>query len=305
MMADVLYFNGRFTTTDEPVLTVEDRGFQFGDSLYEVMRFIDGKPRFGRAHWERLSRGLRFIDLRSPWDSWDQFDTTLRQVLERTDFTEGILYVQVTRGTCERVHFYPEDLDPTVVVYSRRFDFPDDRQKEQGTGVVSYTDLRWKHCDVKSVNLLPNVLAKRAAKVANAGEALLIEDGFVIEGASSNFFAVMQGRVQTHPSNEQILPGVVRDRVISLALAERIRVDERPIRENELFSIDEAFLTSTTLGVMPVVSIDGRQVGDGRRGPVTETLQRRLDELEHSEDAVDAVRDQGPGAGDQGLGTRD
>ena len=282
-MPDVLYFNGRFTTTDERVLGVEDRGFQFGDACYEVFKFVQRRPAFIEDHYRRLDRGLHAIEIPSPWADADSFAATMRELIERTAFDEGIVYIQVTRGEAERAHFWPENITPTAIAYSRTFKFPDAAKKERGIKIITAPDLRWKQCDVKSVNLLANALAKKKAQRAGADEVVLIEDGTVREGASSSFFAVVDGRIITHPLDEHILPGVVRDRVIDLAIAAHIRVDERPLREAELFTLDEAFITSTTQGVMPVAEIDGRIIGNSRRGEVTTELQRRFDELERAQ----------------------
>jgi D-alanine transaminase len=207
----------------------------------------------------------------------------MRALLERTAFDDGIVYIQVTRGWMERAHFYADGLQPTALAYSRRMTFPDAAKKERGIRVMTTPDLRWKQCQVKSVNLLANALAKKKAQRAAVDEVILVDDGVVREGASSNFFAVRGGRVITHPLDDHILPGVVRDRTIGLALAAKIRVDERPLREAELYDADEAFITSTTQSVMPVTAIDDRIVGKGRRGEITAELQRRFDELERRE----------------------
>jgi len=281
-MPDVLFVNGRFTTTGERVLGVEDRGFQFGDAVYEVFKFLRRSPRFLAEHYGRLDRGLRELEIPNPWPDAGAFGVTMRELLERTSFDDGIVYTQVSRGEAERAHFWPESLTPTAIAYSRSFKFPDAAKKERGIRVITAPDLRWKHCDLKSVNLLANAISKKRAQRAGADEALLLDEGLVREAASSNFFAVIDGRVITHPLDEHILPGVVRDRVIDLALAARIRVDERPLREAELFTLGEAFITSTTQGVMPVTEIDGRIIGNSRRGDVTSELQRRFDALELS-----------------------
>ena len=278
-MPDVLYFNGRFTTTDERVLGVEDRGFQFGDAVYEVFKFMGKRPVFFADHYRRLSRGLKEIEIVAPWTETEMAAMT-GQLLEKTAFSDGIVYIQVSRGETERAHFWREDIKPTALAYSRRYSFPDEAKKERGIRVVTASDQRWLHCDVKSVNLLANAIAKKKAQRAGADEAILVTGGFVTEGASSSFFAVRGGRVITHQLDERILPGVVRDRTIGLALAAKIRVDERPLREHELFDMDEAFITSTTQGVMPVSEIDGRIIGNSRRGEITTTLQRLLDEAE-------------------------
>ena len=281
-MNDVLYFNGRWTTTAERVLGVEDRGFQFGDAVYEVFKFLRRRPIFALDHFHRMDRGLREIDIRNPWNEIT-FTKTMDELLDRTAFESGIVYIQVTRGESERAHFYPDDMAPTAIAYSRRFNFPDHTKKDRGIRLITVPDQRWKRCDVKSVNLLANSLAKKRAQRAAADEALLVGDSVVREGASSSFFVVVKGRVITHPLDEHILPGVVRDRTIGLALAAKIRVDERPIRETELLDLDEAFITSTTMGVMPVTEIDGRVIANSRRGEITTRLQQLFDDLELSE----------------------
>lgn len=280
-MADVLCLNGRFTTTDEKVIGVEDRGFQFGDSIYEVFKFTGRRPIFLLDHFHRMQRGLEEIEIRCPWDE-SSFTAMTRELLERTAFADGIVYLQVTRGEAARAHFWPENVAPTAVAYSRSFRFPDAVKKELGIKVITTRDLRWSACHVKSTNLLGNAMAKKEAQRAGAEEAILLadDDRTVREGASSSFFAVRGGRIVTHPLDEHILPGVVRDRVIGLALAAKIRVDERPLREAELFDLDEAFITSTTQGVMPVTEIDARVIANSRRGEITSQIQALFDQLE-------------------------
>jgi D-alanine transaminase len=274
-VSDVLYFNGRFTTTDERVLSVEDRGFLFGDAVYEVLKFVRKRPVFLAEHWRRLANGLMAIEIRNPWDE-QSFAATMRALLDRTEFDDGIVYIEVSRGEGERAHFYPDDMTPTVAAFSRRFKFPDAAKKERGVRLISTGDLRWKHCDVKSVNLLANALAKKKAQRAGGDEVLFISSStggdIVRECGSSSFFIVKDGRVITHPLDCHILPGVTRDRVIALA---GDRVDERKIHVAELADADEIFITSTALGVMPVSQIDEGM--KRTRGAVTEELQRRLD----------------------------
>jgi D-alanine transaminase len=275
-VTDVLWFNGRFTTIDERVLTVEDRGFLFGDAVYEVFKFLGKRPVFLPEHWRRLSNGLMAIEIRNPWTE-ASFASSMQELLERTSFDDGIVYIEVSRGAGERAHVYPDDMTPTAVAFSRQFKFPDAAKKERGVRLITTHDLRWKHCDVKSANLLPNALGKKKAQRAGGDEVLFIDRDIVRECGSSSFFIVRDGRVITHPLDYHILPGVTRDRVIALA---GDAVDEREIARHELDDADEIFITSTTLGVMPVHQID-----DGMRRPrgaVTADLQRRLDELERS-----------------------
>ncbi|HEV7919991.1 MAG TPA: aminotransferase class IV [Thermoanaerobaculia bacterium] len=282
-MTDVLWFNGRFTTTEERVIGVEDRGFQFGDAVYEVFKFLRRQPLFLLEHFHRMENGLREVEIANPWDE-RSFVAAMGELLERTACADGIVYLQVSRGEAKRAHFWPENIRPTALAYSRAFNFPDAAKKERGISVITTPDIRWHHCDVKSVNLLANAIAKKKAQRAGADEALLLTDGVVREGASSSFFAVRTGRIITHPLDENVLPGVVRDKVIGLALREaKIRVDERPLREQELFDLDEAFITSTTQGVMPVTEVDGRIVANSRRGEITTELQRLFDQAEGAE----------------------
>jgi D-alanine transaminase len=281
-MADVLWFNGRFTTTDERLIGVEDRGFQFGDSIYEVFKFLRRRPLLLPDHFHRLERSLHAIEIANPWTE-ESFVAMVDALLERTKFDAGIVYVQVSRGESERAHFWRENVAPTALAYSRAFRFPDEAKKDRGIRVITTREIRWSFCNVKSTNLLGNALAKKEAQRAGAEEAIFIADGLVHEGASTSFFAVKGRQLITHPLDEHILPGVVRDRVIGLALAAKIRVDERALREAELIELDEAFITSTTQGVMPVTEIDGRMIGNSRRGEVTAELQQLFDHLEESE----------------------
>jgi D-alanine transaminase len=273
-VSDVLYFNGRFTTTDERVLGVEDRGFLFGDAIYEVFKFWDKKPVFFREHWQRLVNGLAAIDIPNPWTE-ETFTAAMRELIDRTEFADGIVYIEISRGDTERSHVWADDLRPTVVAFSRRHKFPDAAQKERGIRLISRPDRRWLHCDVKSVNLLANVIAKKEAQRAGGDEALLVDEGLVRECSHSTFFMVKGGRVVTHPLDCHILPGVTRDRLIALAGG---RIEERIIRAEELADADEAFITSTSASVMPVRQIDGGPVWE--RGPVTAELQRLMDEAE-------------------------
>ena len=279
-MADILYFNGRYTTTDEKVIGVEDRGLQFGDSVYEVVKFLRGTPTLVTPHFERMSQGLAALEIPAPWTA-ESFDLFCREIVGRASSPDGLLYIQITRGEATRRHGWPEGMTPNVIAYPRKHSFSDAERKRKGISMITIPEQRWRACHLKTTNLLPNVMARKAAERAGAVEALFIDRGEVREVASSSFFAVREGRVITHTADEAILAGVVRDVAISLALEARIRIDERPIREAELYDLDEAFVTSTSLSVMPVNSIDGRRIP--ARGPITERLQRMFDEKEELE----------------------
>lgn len=274
-MADVLYFNGRFTTTDERVLGVEDRGFQFGDAIYEVFKFAGKRPVFLREHFLRLERGLGDLEIANPF-TLESFSSVTRELLERTGFDDGIVYTQISRGEAERAHFWPDGLAPTVVMYSRRFLFPDSAKRERGIAVITTAELRSHIAYMKTVNLLPNAIGKKKAQRAGASEVLFVNDGNIVEGAGSTFFAVVGGRLLTPPLSSDILPGVTRQCVIGLAAQEGIDVEYSSIAAARLHEVDEAFITSTTQGVMPIVTADGLPLGGGVRGTVTAKLQELL-----------------------------
>lgn len=278
-MAEPLYVNGRYTTLAERVIGVEDRGFQFGDGVYEVVKFLRRKPLLVVEHYARLKKSLAALEIEATVDE-AAFRKIVTDLIERCADGDGLVYLQVTRGESARAHFYPEDVAPTVVAYARGFTFPGADRKENGIRLITVADDRWHRCHIKSLNLLANALAKKKAQRAGADEALFVADGWIREGASSNFFVVEGDRIVTHPTGPHVLAGTIKDQVISLAIANRIRVDERPIHENEIPSIDEAFITSTTQSVMPVSEIDGRVIGNARRGTVTTRLQQLYDELE-------------------------
>lgn len=288
-MADVLWFNGRWTTTDQPVLGVEDRGLQFADSIYEVMRFSNRRPSFNLRHFRRMQRALAEMQIPAPWRDDDTYARHIAELLERTTFDSGIIYIQVTRGESERNHVHPGDMKPNTIMYSRRFVFPDQAKKERGAAVITQPDMRWGRCDLKTTNLLPAVLAKQAAQAKGAQEAILIRDGRITEGAATSFFGVRDGKVLTHPLDEKILPGVVREVTLELARSAGIPVEERPVRSDELPSLEEAFLSSTTQGVLPITTIDGRWVAGGKKGAVTERLQQMFDDAESREFAGGAA----------------
>ncbi|HEY0592566.1 MAG TPA: aminotransferase class IV [Thermoanaerobaculia bacterium] len=283
-MPDILYINGSWSTTDAKVIGVEDRGLQFGDSVYEALKFLRGAPLLVRRHYARMRAGLEELEIPTPW-SEEEFLALLRELIARSGLEEGLVYVQVTRGEAERAHFWPEGMTPTTIAYARKAKFPDAAKKEKGIAVITVPDERWGRCNVKATTLLPNALAKKKAQRAKADEALFVSAQEVTEGASSTFFAVREGRLITRTADWSILAGTVRDEVIDLALNAKIRVDERPVREAELYALDEAFITSTSLSVMPVTMIDGRLVGSGRRGPLTARIQRLFDDFEIAEAA--------------------
>lgn len=271
-MPDIGFVNGRFLPLEDAAVSVEDRGFQFGDGVYEVIRTYHGRPFQLEAHLLRLERSARAIDLPVPWGI-PQWVTYVQDGIARGGYPESKVYLQLTRGVAPRDHAFPDSVNPTAVMTVREMKPMDPVKLASGVAVMTMDDWRWGRCDIKSVNLLPNVLARQKAKQAGAFEALFIRHGRVTEGAVSNVMVVREGRVVTAPEGEWILSGVTRTLVLELARKEGLPVEERFVTRDELLCADEVFLTSTTIEVLPVIRVDGKLVRNGKPGPVTLTLQ--------------------------------
>ena len=278
---DVVYVNGSFVPRAEARVSVEDRGFVFGDGVYEVLRAINGRFFATRFHNQRLERSLDGVRIALAGDdSPARFVEIGKQLLKENNLLEGeaTLYMQVTRGSTTRAHhFPPPGTTPTVYISVARFT-PYADFAENGAAAITHPDLRWGRCDLKTLNLLPNVLASQTAKERGAFEAMLIRDDVVTEGAKTNFFGVVNGSLRTHPCDSHILPGITRSVLHELARDLGIDLDETPIRASEIPKLSELFLTGTTTDVMPVVKLDDKPVGKGKPGELTRKLQRVLAE---------------------------
>jgi D-alanine transaminase len=278
---DIVYINGSFVPRAEANVSVEDRGFVFGDGVYEVLRAINGRLFASRFHNQRLERSLDGVRIQlTGKDSPGRFVDIGKQLLKENNLLEGeaIVYMQVTRGAATRAHHFPPvDTPPTVYISVARFK-PYADLAASGAAVITHPDLRWGRCDLKTLNLLPNVLASQTAKERGAFEAMLVRDGVVTEGAKTNFFGVVNGTLRTHPCDTHILPGITRSVLRDLARELGIELDETPIKVGEIPKLSELFLTGTTTDVMPVVNLDDRRVGKGKPGELTRKLQRVLAE---------------------------
>lgn len=273
-MPRLAYVNRRIQPLVAAGISVEDRGFQFADGVYEVCAVLGGRLLDWPLHADRLVRNLSALLIPAPMSA-----ATLHQVARRliaaNRVREALLYIQVTRGAAKRDHPFPAEVDPTLVMTVRRFDFAQRiPQQAVGVGVISVADQRWARCDIKSIALLPNVLAKQAARAAGAFEAWFVDDdGVVAEGGSTNAWIVdSAGTVITHPLSARILPGVMRTTLLRLARAAQIRVEERAFTLAEAQAAAEAFLTSTTAPCLGITAIDGHAIGNGTPGPVTRRL---------------------------------
>lgn len=267
----IAWLNGQFVAESAAQVSIFDRGLLFGDGVYDVVTVLNGALLDADGHLARLDRSCAAIGLRNP-HSIAQWRDVIAQLLERTGVTEGMVYIQVTRGVTERDFAFPKDVAPTAFAYARSKPLRAD-PNVGGVRVVTTPDLRWAHRDIKSVSLLAPVLAKQYARECGAFEAFMHEQGVITEGASSNAFLVKGGVVVTRPLGHAILPGVTRHAVIDIARAHGIPCEERPFTVAEAYAADELFLSSATNFVLPVVRIDETVIGDGTPGAVTMRLR--------------------------------
>lgn len=274
-MSRIVYVNGRYQPYARATVHVEDRGFQFADGVYEVIAIMNGGLVDEEGHLVRLERNLDELRIRHPMTR-AALRAVLAETVRRNRVRQGSLYLQITRGAAKREFAFPEGLRPTVVAIARAVDFAKSAAAAaKGVAAVLLPDLRWARCDIKTVALLPAALAKQQAKEAGAYEAWLVDAaGFVTEGSSSNAWIVTQdGRLVTRGLGSEILSGITRSAVLALVKAEGLVLEERPFTPAEAQAAREAFITSTTSFVMPVISIDGRPVGNGGPGIVASRLR--------------------------------
>lgn len=292
-MSRIAYVNGRYVPHRAAHVHIEDRGYQFADGVYEVMAVAGGRLLDLDGHLNRLERSLRELSIAMPMRR-AALVLVLDEVLRRNAVREGIVYLQVTRGVARRDHPFPRGVKPALVVTARAQSLAkSDPAAAKGIDVITTADLRWARRDIKSVSLLPNVLAKQQAKEAGAYEAWMIgDDGLVTEGSSTNAWIVdAEGNLITRKADKAILNGITRQVLAGIAADTQIRVIERPFTVAEALAAREAFITSTTSLVLPVVRIDGKPVGNGRTGPVAARLRElyRTNMLRQSETGSSAA----------------
>ena len=277
-MPDIAFVNGVFLPLAQATVSVEDRGFQFGDGVYELLRVYGGVPFRLSEHLARLARSATALDIILPFDN-ARWTAVVTQAVERSGYPEAKVYIQVTRGVAPRDHTYGAGLTPTVVMTVRALSPPPESLYTGGAAVVMVPDLRWDRCDIKSISLLANVLAKQQSRNAGAFEAVFVRDGFVLEGATSNIMAIREGCLVTPPEGPLLLSGVTRSAVLQLAREAGLSAAERPLTKTDVFRAEEVFLTGTTIEILPVVQVDGRPIGAGFPGPTTQDLMARFRKL--------------------------
>ena len=275
-MSRVAYVNGQYQPHGQATVHVEDRGFQFADGVYEVWAVFDGRLADFDGHMTRLHRSLNELRIDIPMTR-EALARVLNETVRRNRVREGLVYIQVTRGTARRDHpFPPEGTAPSVVVTARSLPLSKgNASAKKGVAVITQPDIRWGRCDIKTVGLLPNVLAKQAAKERGAAEAWMVDEmGLVTEGSSTNAWIVDEdGKLRTRDTQANILQGITRAAVMALIADEGLELEERAFSVDEAKRAREAFYTSASGFVMPATSIDGVRIGDGKPGPIATRLR--------------------------------
>lgn len=277
-MSRIVYVNGEYLPEEEAKISVFDRGFLFADGVYEVSSVLDGKLIDNDAHMERLQRSLNQLSMAAPATA-AEIIAIQEELVRRNDLTQGIVYLQVTRGAADRDFPFPRDIPPSLVMFTQEKDIIGSGAAVKGITVVTLPDIRWQRRDIKTVGLLPASMAKQAALDAGADDAWMVEDGHVTEGTSNNAFIVVEEAngdhtIVTRQLSNSILHGITRKAVLKVAEEDNLKIVERPFTPEEAYEAVEAFSTSASTFVMPVIKIDGHVIGDGTPGPVAKHLRQ-------------------------------
>jgi D-alanine transaminase len=277
-MSRIVYLNGDFLPIEEAKLSIMDRGFLFGDGIYEVSAVLQGRLVDNMAHLQRLERSLGEIRIALPMPL-TEFVALQTRLIELNGLDQGTLYIEVTRGVAERDFTFPANTSRTIVMFTQEKNILGSPLADTGVKVVSVPDLRWKRRDIKSVALLAQVLAKQVAADQGAFEAFMVEDGLVTEGGSSTAFILQGNRIRTRPLSTAILPGITRKAVMALAEEQSLTIDETAFSLDEALTADEVFITSASSFVLPVVNIDGHAIAGGKPGAVSRRLRQLYIEM--------------------------
>lgn len=271
-MQTIAYLNGVFAPIEETKISIDDRGFIFGDGVYEALLAFNHIPFGMQEHIDRFFNSLKLLEIQPPY-SKEELAGIIQEAIDRVEGDRLLVYYQATRGTSPRAHIYPKDVPANFMLTVRQGSDMSSYMKNGGSAILQ-DDTRWKYCNIKTINLIPAVMATQRANEAGCIEAILQRDGFITEGASSNIFVVHKGVVRTAPLSNQLLPGITRGHVLELASDLKIPVEEVRVAVQELENADEVFATSVSKRVVPIVKIDGKLVGDGSVGPVSRRLQQ-------------------------------
>ena len=277
-MAEIIYFNNRYVAPEKACLSLNDRGFQFADGVYEVIKFYKSKPFRYNDHITRLVRNLKEVKIE--YTQTGKLEQICNELINLNGYQESYagIYIQITRGSHQRMHAFPVNIRPTICINSFLLPPRQDRLKN-GIKVITRPDIRWLRCDIKSVSLLANVLAMQEAEETGAGECIFIRNGKVTEGTHSNIIAVKNDEILTHPDSEMILPGITKMTVRDICRDNKIIFNERSFSEKDLRHLDELMVTGTGNEITPVIQVNDIMIGDGNPGPVTKFIQKKFFEM--------------------------
>lgn len=276
-MAEIAYVNGEFLPIEKAVVSIEDRGYQFGDAVYEYIASYNGKMFYLEAHLDRLLRSMKALSF--PAVSINKIAAVVHELFERSGLSRAGVYIQVSRGVAPRNHAFPESSGLQMVMTVRKINEVPEALKQEGAAATTMKDFRWGRCDIKTVQLLPNVMAKQKAIESGVHDTIFVaENGVVREATSSNVFAVVQGKLITHPLTVNILAGITRSIIIDICGELHLPVMEQFYKLTELYGADEVFLTGTTTEVLPIIKIDDQTIGNGSVGPISKRLLTALQE---------------------------
>jgi D-alanine transaminase len=268
-----IIFNGEIVERENIGVDIEDRGYQFGDGIYEVIRVYKGDLFTKNEHIQRLYESAEKIGLTIPYEK-DALSAQLEELVQVNHLDTGIIYLQLSRGVFSRQHGFPtKDIEPTYVAYTKTMERPEALMKAGVNGLL-VEDIRWLRCDIKSLNLLGNILAKQKAAEAGCYEAIQHRSDTVTEGSSSNVFIVKEGMLKTHPAANLILRGITRQVILKICKEKQFPVSEEELTVEDVLHADEVFISSTTSEIMPIVQLDSTKIGDGKPGKITKTLQQ-------------------------------
>ncbi|MFT5396417.1 MAG: D-alanine transaminase [Gammaproteobacteria bacterium] len=270
-----VYLNGEYKPLSEASINVLDRGFTFGDGVYEVIPIFNRTIFRFDEHMQRLENSLKAIFMENPYSS-TEWSSIFENLIETVEQTEQSIYLQITRGVTERDHDISLAENPTIFAMSRPIEKKD---LSDGINAITHEDIRWQYCDIKAITLLPSVLLRHKAKQQGAKEAILIRDGYITEGAASNVFICKNNEIFTPPKNSHVLPGITRDLVIEILADHKMTYSETTISEEELLSADEVWITSSTWEVVPVTQLNNMPVGTGEAGPLWQIVNQLYQEF--------------------------
>ena len=276
-MPELAYLNGKTLPINETCVPVEDRGYQFGDAVYEFIASYNGKMFCMKEHLDRLQRSMK--GLLFPKIDPNFIENAVYELFEKAGIARAGLYIQISRGVAPRDHVWAKDIKVQIIMTIKEVNELSSKLREDGIEIITVQDERWSNCDIKTVQILPNAMAKQKAKSQGAFDAIFIsKDGIIREGTSSNFFIVKDGGIITHPLTKNILPGITRMVVMDLARDTGIKTEEKFLSKTDIFSATEAFLTGTVTEILGIKKIDGIQIGTGKSGEITQKLYKALRE---------------------------